>query len=124
MRSRYSAFAVGDAPYLIATRASPAAAAEPDEPAELERWAKSVTWLKLEVREVAASADPDEGFVAFTATYLQGDSLVALSERSRFVRHEGRWRYVDGEPEATRSKVPRNELCPCGSGRKFKHCHA
>jgi preprotein translocase subunit SecA len=21
------------------------------------------------------------------------------------------------------SKVGRNEPCPCGSGRKFKHCH-
>jgi preprotein translocase subunit SecA len=20
-------------------------------------------------------------------------------------------------------KVGRNELCPCGSGKKFKHCH-
>jgi preprotein translocase subunit SecA len=21
------------------------------------------------------------------------------------------------------AKVGRNELCPCGSGKKFKHCH-
>jgi preprotein translocase subunit SecA len=20
-------------------------------------------------------------------------------------------------------KVPRNAVCPCGSGKKFKHCH-
>jgi preprotein translocase subunit SecA len=24
---------------------------------------------------------------------------------------------------ATWGKVGRNELCPCGSGKKFKHCH-
>jgi preprotein translocase subunit SecA len=23
----------------------------------------------------------------------------------------------------TWSKVPRNADCPCGSGKKFKHCH-
>jgi preprotein translocase subunit SecA len=23
----------------------------------------------------------------------------------------------------TERKVGRNEPCPCGSGRKFKHCH-
>jgi preprotein translocase subunit SecA len=24
---------------------------------------------------------------------------------------------------ATWGKVGRNEACPCGSGKKFKHCH-
>ncbi|CAN0561514.1 unnamed protein product [Laminaria digitata] len=33
----------------------------------------------------------------------------------------GRW--VDpGDPE-TWGKVPRNAACPCGSGKKYKHCH-
>jgi preprotein translocase subunit SecA len=27
-----------------------------------------------------------------------------------------------GRPE-TWSKTPRNSPCPCGSGKKFKHCH-
>jgi preprotein translocase subunit SecA len=27
-----------------------------------------------------------------------------------------------GDP-ATWGKVPRNALCPCGSGKKYKHCH-
>ena len=25
--------------------------------------------------------------------------------------------------EKTKKKVGRNEKCPCGSGKKFKHCH-
>jgi hypothetical protein len=31
----------------------------------------------------------------------------------------------DAEGTFTRAdrKVGRNELCPCGSGKKFKHCH-
>ena len=121
MCSRYSAFAKGDAAYLLATRV---AEGDVDDPAELGRWAKSVSWLGLEVREVIDSADPNEGFVAFTARYLEGEWLVALSERSRFLRREGRWAYVEGKPGVKRVRVPRNEPCPCGSGRKFKHCHA
>jgi preprotein translocase subunit SecA len=27
-----------------------------------------------------------------------------------------------GAPEGW-GKVPRNALCPCGSGKKYKHCH-
>jgi preprotein translocase subunit SecA len=30
---------------------------------------------------------------------------------------------VDPNNPATWGKVPRNAPCPCGSGRKFKHCH-
>jgi uncharacterized protein YecA (UPF0149 family) len=26
-------------------------------------------------------------------------------------------------PMVSNTKVSRNELCPCGSGKKFKHCH-
>jgi preprotein translocase subunit SecA len=26
-------------------------------------------------------------------------------------------------PETTELKVGRNDPCPCGSGKKFKHCH-
>jgi len=30
---------------------------------------------------------------------------------------------MDPEDPATWGKVPRNQPCPCGSGRKYKHCH-
>ncbi len=30
---------------------------------------------------------------------------------------------IDPEHPATWGKVPRNAPCPCGSGRKYKHCH-
>ena len=33
----------------------------------------------------------------------------------------GRW--IDPNDQDTWGKVPRNAACPCGSGRKFKHCH-
>ena len=40
-----------------------------------------------------------------------------------WVLDEGLGRWVDpGDPE-TWGKVPRNAACPCGTGKKFKHCH-
>ncbi|HEY5608390.1 MAG TPA: preprotein translocase subunit SecA [Alphaproteobacteria bacterium] len=33
----------------------------------------------------------------------------------------GRW--IDPNDASTWGKVPRNSACPCGSARKFKHCH-
>jgi preprotein translocase subunit SecA len=30
---------------------------------------------------------------------------------------------VDPRDPSTWGKVPRNAVCPCGSGKKFKHCH-
>ena len=33
----------------------------------------------------------------------------------------GRW--VDPQDPETWGKVPRNATCPCGTGKKFKHCH-
>ena len=32
-------------------------------------------------------------------------------------------RAVDPNDPATWGKVTRNAPCPCGSGKKFKHCH-
>ncbi|WP_371179706.1 SEC-C metal-binding domain-containing protein [Ahrensia sp. 13_GOM-1096m] len=29
----------------------------------------------------------------------------------------------DPENPETWGKIGRNEACPCGSGKKFKHCH-
>jgi preprotein translocase subunit SecA len=30
---------------------------------------------------------------------------------------------IDPEDPSTWGKVARNSVCPCGSGKKFKHCH-
>jgi preprotein translocase subunit SecA len=30
---------------------------------------------------------------------------------------------MDREDQSTWGKVPRNAPCPCGSGKKYKHCH-
>jgi SEC-C motif-containing protein len=119
MRSRYAAFALADVGYLSRTHSTPTSAADAR---ELEAWTRSVCWLGLQVLDAPPAAG-DEGEVAFAATYLDRTGQVTLRERSRFRRVEGRWLYVEGEPEVKRVKVERNQPCPCGSGKKFKQCH-
>ncbi|GAA3168416.1 YchJ family protein [Blastococcus jejuensis] len=94
MRSRYSAFVVGDAGYLLATW----------HPATRPR---SLT-LDPEVRwtglDVLATSDGSmlsaEGTVEFRAHYVRGRTPGAQHETSRFVREDGAWRYLDGVSQA------------------------
>jgi len=48
-----------------------------------------------------------------------GGVAVAVLEDTRVVAPEDR----DPKNPATWGKVGRNEACPCGSGKKYKHCH-
>ena len=91
MRSRYSAFAVGDADYLRATWHPSTRPADLDlDPA--------TRWLRLDVLATSAGGPFDTtGTVEFRATYRDpGDGRGSLHEVSRFVREDGRWSYVDG----------------------------
>ncbi len=119
MRSRYTAFVQRDAGYLTRTHASP----PPLAPDEFARSLHDIAWLDLTVSKAEPGKSDDEGFVTFTARSLQPGGIVSMTERSRFVRTDGVWRYVDGKPTLTRAKVPGNDPCPCGSGQKFKKCH-
>jgi SEC-C motif-containing protein len=119
MRSRYAAFVLADAAYLEATHA---AVPTPGTRAPLAAWARIVLWLGLTIHE-APPAEGDEGEVAFTARYLEDRVLVALSERSRFRRVDGRWLYVDGQVRTVQTKLGKKDPCPCGSGKSFAQCH-
>ena len=48
-----------------------------------------------------------------------GDAAISVLADSRTVAPEQR----DPNNPATWGKVGRNEHCPCGSGKKYKHCH-
>ncbi|MFZ8757644.1 YchJ family protein [Microbacterium sp. HMH0099] len=90
MRSRYTAFVVGDEPHL---RRSWHPRSRP-ETLDLDA---ATTWTGLEVHRSAE--DGDAATVSFTARWRQGGERGALSETSRFVRRGGRWVYVDGDVE-------------------------
>lgn len=91
MRSRYSAFVRGDIPYLMATwHASTRPASIESDP--------GVRWLGLQVRSHRQldESHAEVEFVARSRPAGPGPAL-RLHERSRFVREDGRWFYVDGE---------------------------
>ena len=52
------------------------------------------------------------------ADEAEGDVLVKTPVRSRAPAVA-----LDPNDPSTWGKVPRNAPCPCGSGRKYKHCH-
>ena len=89
MRSRYSAFVLERADYLLATWHSST------RPASLD-FDAGAKWLGLEVREHKTTGT-DTAEVEFVARYRVDGRAVRLHERSRFVREDGRWFYVDGE---------------------------
>lgn len=124
MRSRYSAYCVADAAYLQATHhPSTRASQEYDLPEQ------SLNWVYLEILSSSRGSTQDQqGEVEFIAWYLDPDNqLHPLHERSRFVREQGQWLYLDGiTPPSIQRRQPdlgRNSPCWCGSGHKFKRCH-
>ena len=90
MRSRYSAFVLEREAYLLATWH---ASTRPLEVA----FDAGVKWLGLEVRKHHV-VDADHAAVEFVARQKPASgSAVRLQERSRFVREDGRWYYLDGD---------------------------
>lgn len=88
MRSRFSAFAVGDADHLLATwHPSTRPAALELDPA--------VRWFRLDIIDRAAGGPLDtRGEVEFEAYWRSPDDRGSHRERSRFVREAGRWFYL------------------------------
>jgi SEC-C motif-containing protein len=90
MRSRYSAFAVGAADYLLETW-HPAT-----RPGELDLDGE-VRWTGLDVlATTGGSLLAADGTVEFRASYVRDGRAGAQHENSRFVREDGAWRYLDG----------------------------
>ena len=97
MRSRYTAYVLGDEGYLLATWHPSTRPAE----AKIEPGTK---WLGLQLRG-HCDVDATHAEVEFVARYrLAGRApspgsgkALRLHERSRFVREGERWYYVDGD---------------------------
>lgn len=120
MRSRYTAFCRGDIDYLIATL-------DPDRRTESDRTelAKSIDntqWLGLTILDTHQGKKKDAiGYVEFEAIY-QINQPGQLHERSKFIKIQGKWFYVEGD--ILPGTIPKsNDVCWCGSGEKYKNCH-
>lgn len=91
MRSRYTAYTLGDAAYLLDTwhpTTRPAALRLDEEPRP--------RWIGLTVKRHEIQ-DADHAIVEFVARYKINGRAFRLHETSRFVRAKGRWFYVDGD---------------------------
>ena len=90
MRSRYSAYAIGDLDYVWRTwhpRTRPEVLTPSDE-----------VWTGLEILDTAEGREGDQkGIVEFRAHYRQNRRSGTLHERSHFAVRARRWLYVDGE---------------------------
>ncbi len=120
MRSRYTAYVVGNVNHLLGSRHL---STRPDhiDPANFPKWCG----LEIISTEEGGSGD-DRGIVEFKASFLSENSIRTLHEKSRFVKENGKWFYVDGDirPVTVKptKKTGRNDPCHCGSMKKFKKC--
>jgi len=126
MRSRYSAHVKALVNYIIKTY-------HPSCNAEMQKEAiqQSIEsdWNQLEGINAEDGTNKQEGFVTFKAYYTEQGFQYCLEERSRFIREDGLWYYIDGtfpdngsESNPKNTKLGRNEPCVCGSGKKYKKC--
>lgn len=91
MRSRYTAYARHDTPYLLATwhpdtRPASLDLDEPPQPA----------WIGLKLIRHEQQNDT-HAIVEFVARYKINGKAFKLHEISRFVHEHGQWFYLDGE---------------------------
>lgn len=91
MRSRYTAFAIGDAAYLLRTW-------HPSTRPKSLELDPALTWKRLLVESSTGGAlGADRGTVTFTAIARDAEGRHLQREHSRFLREQGSWFYVDGD---------------------------
>lgn len=96
MRSRYSAYFFRRVDYLVETT-------HPDTRAkglreELLKTIEQSQWSFLTiVKQSKGQKDDKMGKVEFVAEYYLGGEKLEMKENSRFKRHKGNWKYLDGK---------------------------
>lgn len=96
MRSRFSAYALGKVDYLIETTATAERAALDRE--DLAAYCRGIRCVGLKIVGAEQGGPLDEtGTVKFHASLQVNGKRHLHVELSRFVRQDGRWRYVDGD---------------------------
>ncbi len=97
MRSRYSAYALDIAPYIIQSTHPKSPHLVKDKKQwirELHLFSTQVIFEKLEIREWQFG--DDESYVTFTAYLSKDGKDLTFTEKSRFLKEGNQWLYVDG----------------------------
>ena len=126
MRSRYAAYAEHAIDYIVETCTT----GEKDriDIRQTKAWSEKSKWLGLKILSTEKGGPNDtEGTVEFQASYEMDGLRDLHHEKAKFKKQDGRWLYEEGNviPKTvtrTGPKVGRNDPCPCGSGKKYKHC--
>lgn len=101
MRSRYAAFVRGKAGYLAKTL-------HPDKRQGSGGLPVGIRWTGLTIVETTGGSALDAvGTVTFEARYETAKTRGVMRERSRFVRLDGAWHYLDGDLSDTESDKAR-----------------
>lgn len=98
MRSRYSAYALGDVDYLIATHPEPQRSTQ-QRRRELRASSRQVRWIQLDILAVERGGVEDcQGTVQFAAHCIAAGQRRCLEETSLFQRRDGQiggdWLYI------------------------------
>lgn len=93
MRSRYSAFVLADGDYLLATHHTSTRPIK--EKKAIVEWAKSVQWIKLEIKETYKGTKNDtKGSVTFNAYFFENGKVDIIHEKSAFLKENNQWFYL------------------------------
>lgn len=98
MKSRYCAYAVSNANYIISTSHEK----NIDFSTDLNSWQKDIlsfcTNTKFEKLEIIDLIEGEiESYVTFKAYLFQNNQDVSFVEKSRFLKENDKWFYVDGK---------------------------
>ncbi|AQS92825.1 Sec-C motif domain protein [Polaribacter sp. BM10] len=88
MRSRYSAFVLGNTDYLHKSHHSTTRLSN-KEYKELKKWTKSVDWAKLQIHNSTNNS------VEFTAFFIENGNLETIKEHSTFCKENNHWVYLN-----------------------------
>ena len=98
MKSRFSAFAVCNSEYIISTTHEN----NPDFTQDLKSWNNDILNFSQNTRVEKLQFlefidDEIESFVTFEAILFQDKNDISFIEKSKFLKVEGIWKYVDGQ---------------------------
>ncbi|AOW19592.1 YchJ family protein [Urechidicola croceus] len=95
MRSRYSAFVMANIDYLQQSHHTTTKPSK-REKKDIEKWAKSVEWIKLEVLNTTHGTQNDmNGTVEFKAFFMENGAVNVIHENSNFSKENNHWVYLD-----------------------------
>jgi SEC-C motif-containing protein len=99
MRSRYSAFVLANIEYLQKSHHRKTRPSK-KEKRDIEKWAKSVKWLKLDVLNTTkGTTNNTTGTVEFKAFFMENGTINVIHENSKFSIENNHWVYVGANEE-------------------------